>query len=397
MDAPAWIRRSLLVGVAVLLLAPASAGAQDPSTRIIGGSGTTVEEWPWQVGVAFPPSVGGNGYDRQFCGGSLVSATAVLTAAHCAYDEGFVSPQELSVITGRTTLSSSAGAEIAVSDVIYFAEEGGVAVPQSQQVPTTRPQLYDEASSDWDVAVLELASPAPGPAAPIALADPAERAIWNPGEPVFATGWGEQTSFGAGDYPDDMREVELEVISDADCGDVFSYGGGFHPATMVCAGSPPLGGEDSCQGDSGGPLVAPFGGGYRLVGVTSFGEGCAVPEKWGVYARVADSTMRGAITAAIPRANGDPAPADSLAPETAISKRPRKGTTMRRARFAWSASETATFVCSLDRAEAKPCSSPFVKRVRAGRRHTFAITATDPSGNVEATPATYRWKVKRRR
>lgn len=381
-----------------------AAAAQD--TRVVGGSATTIEEWPWQVAIAEPPSTGGNGYQRQFCGGTLVSPTAVLTAAHCVYDGGFVQPGAQTVITGRTTLSSNAGAELALTDVIYFREVGGQARPQSVLSASAGTQLYDDSTSEWDAAILELASPAPAPAAPVAIASPAERSLWGPGDPAFATGWGDTT--GGGTYADDLREVELNVIADSDCGDLASYGSDFFPATMVCAGISPAGGRDTCQGDSGGPLVVPAGdGSYRLIGDTSFGEGCALPEKYGVYGRVADSTMRPALIEAISLADGGAQPAptptptptavDRTAPQTTIGKRPPKRTRRRRAKFTWNADESATFSCRLDRRAAKPCSSPFRKRVRRGRRHTFRVAATDAAGNVEAKPARYSWKVRKRR
>ena len=61
---------------------------------------------------------------------------------------------------------------------------------------------------------------------------------------------------------------------------------------MVCAGFP-QGGVDTCQGDSGGPMFGKTSAGaLRVVGTTSFGEGCARPGRPGVYARVADDTLR---------------------------------------------------------------------------------------------------------
>src|SRR5262245_13685501 len=55
--------------------------------RIVGGNSTTVEEWPWQAAIAADPEFfTGDGFDRQFCGGSLVAPTIVVSAAHCFFD-----------------------------------------------------------------------------------------------------------------------------------------------------------------------------------------------------------------------------------------------------------------------------------------------------------------------
>lgn len=381
-------------------LAP-GAQAAGSQTNIVGGAPTTIAQWPWQVAIDFPPDGINDGFNRQFCGGTLISPTTVLTAAHCVFDDGtaaFQQPASFSVISGRATLSNGAiGAETPVSDVIYFVDQGGVAVPQSVTQTPVGTQLYNPATDVWDAAIVELAAPASAPASPIAIASPQERNLWDAGDTVYATGWGDRDPGPANSYPDELYAVALQVISDTDCGDATSYGAGFDPATMVCAGAPPAGGKDTCQGDSGGPLVAPApDGSFRLIGDTSFGIGCAQPEFWGVYGRVADTTMRQAVQWGIqitPGGAGTPV-LDRTAPVTKVNKGPKKKTTKRKAKFKFGASEAATFTCALDKAAPKPCKSPFKKGVSLGR-HRFAVTATDAVGNAQAKPTTYRWKVVR--
>jgi secreted trypsin-like serine protease len=90
-------------------------------------------------------------------------------------------------------------------------------------------------------------------------------------------------------HPNYVQEARVPIATDAYCGSAYSD---FGPATMVCAGFPE-GGDDTCQGDSGGPMFGKTSAGaLRIVGTTSFGEGCARPGKPGVYARVADDTLR---------------------------------------------------------------------------------------------------------
>jgi secreted trypsin-like serine protease len=92
-----------------------------------------------------------------------------------------------------------------------------------------------------------------------------------------------------GSQPDRLQEAQVPITTDSYCAGAYSD---FDPRTMVCAGFP-QGGVDTCQGDSGGPMFGRSGAGaLRVVGTTSFGEGCARPGKPGVYGRVADDTLR---------------------------------------------------------------------------------------------------------
>lgn len=92
-----------------------------------------------------------------------------------------------------------------------------------------------------------------------------------------------------------------------------------------------------------------------------------------------------------------PALGDTDPPETQITKGPRKKSKKRKATFEFSSDESgSTFQCSVDGEGFAPCTSPFEDKVKR-RRHTFEVRATDPAGNVDPTPATWAWKVKRKR
>jgi trypsin len=369
------------------------------SPRIVGGSATTIEEWPWQAAVTenpFPPASNpGNGFQRQFCGGSLVAPTIVITAAHCTFEvfgsSGFDDPINFASITGRTTLSNNAqGQESAWTDYHFFVDGSGN-------------QLFNPNTMEWDVVFAELASPSPS--TPIALAGADEAASWAPGdENAFATGWG--TIFFMGPSSDTLREVQIDMLADSVCGAATSYGSDFKPETMVCAGEA-LGGQDTCQGDSGGPLVVPVGGGaFRLVGDTSFGNACALPNFPGVYGRLAQDPMCGALQNGIQAEagvdvvgpGGCRAALDAAPPETLITKGPKNKTKKKKATFEFTSSEPgSSFDCTVDgRSPKAPCTSPIRVKVKKGR-HTFQVRATDPAGNADPTPASDSWKRKKKK
>jgi len=80
-----------------------------------------------------------------------------------------------------------------------------------------------------------------------------------------------------------LREVEVPIVSNETCNDAY---GGIISSNMLCAGYPE-GGKDACLGDSGGPLMVPAAdNSWLLTAVVSFGSGCALPDRYGVYTRV---------------------------------------------------------------------------------------------------------------
>jgi hypothetical protein len=214
----------------------------------------------------------------------------VITAAHCVY--GMKSPQ-VDVVLGRTTLSDSDGAEIAAQALSYRSDYN--------HPPDTIPPRND-------VGYVVLTQPSNQPR--IQIAGESEAALWAPGAGERISGWGCTSPpppiiFDCS-TSDTLRHAPVPIIADSTCGSATVYGKEFDPSTMVCAGYL-SGGTDTCNGDSGGPLQAPIAGGYRLVGITSWGNGCAQPNAPGVYTRVAGAAIRplvGSDVCALESANG---------------------------------------------------------------------------------------------
>lgn len=214
---------------------------------VVGGEPASIDEHPWVVYLA-------DAQGNQTCGGTLAKANKVVTAAHCVKDE---TPQTLQVIAGREDTQTSEGTMARVSDIWVHPE-------------------YQSSANTADVAVLTLDKQVQQQ--PLPLASGQDSALYQPGTPADVLGWG-ATAEGGG--PSNiLRKAHPPVISDQDCST--AYGDQYNPEAMVCAGLPE-GGVDACQGDSGGPLVA----GGKLIGVVSWGQGCARPGNPGVYARVA--------------------------------------------------------------------------------------------------------------
>ena len=247
---------------------PGSERVRDP--RIVGGTEAPPGAWPSQA--ALLQRAVGNDYDAQYCGGTVIAASWILTAAHCTvdpFDGSNMSPQAIDVLTGRSDLNATGGQRLHVVEIVRHSGWN-----------------YDTMRND--IALLRLDSPTTSPAQ--GIVQQGQYHLWDPGSTATATGWG-ATAGGGGTFPARLRQVTLPMVSDTDCSASYPVGapaGTFHGGTMVCAGVLPGGGRDTCQGDSGGPLVVPKpGGGWLQVGITSWGEGCAEPNRPGVYTRLA--------------------------------------------------------------------------------------------------------------
>ena len=247
-----------LVGVAAAPDRAEGAGSDGVESRIVNGKETSIEEWPWQVALIdsrYAP--GGSASDQYFCTGSLIAPEIVVTAAHCVADIKPESLGSIRVITGRTWLDrTSTGESLGVSRIVMALDSNG-----------RRLYRNPDRRLAWDVALIELASPSS--ATPLTIAGASESAAWRPGRLVRTTGWGSTRAF-TGSTSNRLRIATQVVLPDGVCRR--GLGRLYEPKTMICHGDP-KGRSSSCSGDSGGPLVSPVGGGWRLIGLTSFGDG----------------------------------------------------------------------------------------------------------------------------
>jgi secreted trypsin-like serine protease len=241
------LKRAALLGAVVLL---ATAGAKQPV--VVGGTLASVTEAPWAIALNNTQSAASSG---RYCGAVLVEPDKIVTAAHCMDED----VSTYYAVQGRADLGNdSAGRVSAISKV--WIHPG-----------------YNTKDNRYDFAVLTLSKPFTGvPVLPLETRARADRA----GVVPTVYGWGDTQGTG----PDEtLQKAAVPDLGDKTCLANQSYvANGYAAVTNVCAGYL-KGAIDACQGDSGGPLVL----NGRLLGVVSWGEGCAQPGEPGVYAQIA--------------------------------------------------------------------------------------------------------------
>ena len=293
--------------------AEAEAAAQDADSagRVIGGEEAAEGAWPWQVALLIagqPRTV-----DAQFCGGSMVLDTWVLTAAHCIHMQDpngvyrDLAPQAISVLVGTNEIAEGKGDAVPV-EAIY------------------RHPGYEGTEFDNDIALIKLARAPNVPYQTIKVPDAEFGDLLDqPGVRTVVTGWG---LIEGAKRTDVMRQAEIQMLSRDQCNQVMLEGRAKAAAeglsyaakafglkdneaekvwqelityvrepmteNMICSGTFG-GGKGSCSGDSGGPLVVPLEDGtFIQAGIVSWGlsnqatHSCLETAQFSAYTRVSN-------------------------------------------------------------------------------------------------------------
>jgi hypothetical protein len=378
---------------------PPSAHARaGTAKRIVGGTPTPITSVPYQVYVSSADSgVDGEGEYYESCGGTILDATHVLTAAHCTF---MPSPVPGAPAIARPPASFHVYAGTSKFDGVTPAFPSAVGDdPQGSAVRNVQrhPNYAFSAEGDAedfadDVAVLTLSDPLTfGPTAqPLALTDPGQGPL-EP-TPALVSGYGVQVDLSPPNQnavPDGQLYAVDQVLQDATDAALSGPVNALILAAQSSVGS-------ICQGDSGGPLVTGSGPTARLIGVVSFSGRCAANEAGG-FTNVAAPEIRSFIDQALtdpllllpvplaPRGGQDvgmrfsgdnpPSPGDRL---TCLP-----GTWSNLPSFTYAFTDTATGTVIQD----GPGAVHEITAADVGRRIACRATATTPGG-VGRTPIT---------
>ncbi|KFO58184.1 Proproteinase E, partial [Corvus brachyrhynchos] len=211
-------------------------------SRVVNGQDAEPYSWPWQISLQYER----DGTFRHTCGGTLIAANWVMTAAHCISKS-----RTYQVVVGEYDMSTGEGPE--------------------QRIPVNSDDIFVHpkwlsfcAACGNDIALLKLQRPAALSAETPRCSDPT----------------------AGGSLPDRLQQAELPVVDYEHCSQPDWWGALAIRHTMICAGGAEKAG---CNGDSGGPLNCQAEDGtWEVHGIASFVSalGCNAPKKPTVFTRV---------------------------------------------------------------------------------------------------------------
>ncbi|XP_053185487.1 vitamin K-dependent protein C [Scomber japonicus] len=224
---------------------------------MVGGEVGKKGESPWQVLLL-------NAFGRFHCGGVLIDESWVLTAAHCLENN-----LKFSVRLGDYERLRSEGSEVTLKVAKTFKH----------------PNYYNGQTVDNDIALMRLENPAPLSEFILPICMPgsemAKRVLHQNGTITVVTGWGKDDS---NRYSSALNVIKVPLVTHSVCNSHMSHN---VSDNFLCAGI--LGQrKDACEGDSGGPMVTLYRNTWFLVGLVSWGEGCGMEDKLGIYTKVSN-------------------------------------------------------------------------------------------------------------
>ena len=269
---------SLILGIIPSAYALQSDSQNDSvEAQVVGGIPVfSMADAPWQV--ALISTAAASNKDGQFCGGSIISREWIVTAAHCV--DGNTTVNDFVILAGEPDLSLTGPVSgLAVEEIII-------------EPLWLVKQIQGPAGSFYgDIALIKLAEPLvywPGQIQRIALPPDTNLSEYPEGTMARISGWGStwfndpytgedwNLNLTNSKYPTrlQMDTVQIYKPNSPECA---LHGADYDRNAMLCAGAGSDGwfGTDTCQGDSGGPLAVFNDERWELIGVTSWGRGCA--------------------------------------------------------------------------------------------------------------------------
>uniref|UniRef100_A0A1V1FIV0 Putative serine protease 64 isoform C n=2 Tax=Reticulitermes speratus TaxID=60591 RepID=A0A1V1FIV0_9NEOP len=209
----------------------------EPDHRITNGEPAKRGQFPWQVAIISDLSY--------FCGGSLISDTWVLTAAHCTYNR-----TKFVVILGIVSLTEPES-QIVVQETVNNIVHSG----------------YNDTNANNDIALIRLPVPVDFSLYISSVRLPSRSQLTTDfvGQTVRISGWGRVSDL-IQDLSNTLQYADMPVIANSQCIETFHE---LITSTKICVSTDDK--RSPCNGDSGGPLVIQEDDGrYTEIGIASF-------------------------------------------------------------------------------------------------------------------------------